>query len=67
MWKPIDEAPRDGACVLVASVLAPYPPFVEIGKWDVADEEAPKWVSWYGTRIVQPFAFMPLPTPPEAP
>lgn len=51
-WKPIESAPKDGTSILVASRLSPWPPFVEIAKWD---PQLALWVSWYGTQIVQPY------------
>ncbi len=58
----MDAAPRDGSRVLAASSLGGRPLFVEIVKWSAEDR---RWVSWYGTQVVQPTYFMLLPDPPE--
>lgn len=56
---PIDEnTPRDGSRILVASSLDGRAYFEEIAKWD---KDTKLWMSWYGTRIVQPKYWMPLP------
>lgn len=58
-YAPIDEnTPRDGTRILAASSLEGRPYIEEIAKWD---KDAKCWVSGYGTRIVQPTLWMPLP------
>jgi hypothetical protein len=63
-WRTIESAPRDGTRVLAACRLPSRPFVVEIAKWN-CDNEDPAWISWYGTKIVQPEMWMTLPEVPR--
>lgn len=76
LWRPIEEAPKDGTRVLTRGLLDPIPgqcelyygldiPTTTACYWDQVDEA---WcivgATWLGP-FFRPTNFMPLPTPPR--
>lgn len=61
-WKPIETAPKDGTCIL----LAAYTPGGTVIISDHWSEETNWWCDWYDGHSIPATHWMPLPPPPRS-